>query len=430
LKDRGRRTVALVLLAVTGCAAVGCSRQHDDAGSIRLWAMGSEGEVAEQFVPEFEHRNPGLRVDVQRVPWSAAHEKLLTAWVGGAMPDVVQVGNTWIPELVVLGALEPLDARLAASTTVDRADYFTGIFDTNVVGGKVWGVPWYVDTRLLFYRSDLLAAAGHPAPPLTWAAWTDAMEAIKAHGGAGRYGVLLPFGEWQPLVILALGRGATLLRDGDCRGDFRSPAFRDALAFYADLFREGLAPLEGAGAAANLYQDFGRGDVAFVLTGPWNLGEFARRLPARLAGRWSTVPMPAARGEPPGPSLAGGASLVLVQGSARSAAAWRWIEFLSEPAQQVRLHELTGDLPARRAAWEAESLARVPEMRAFQTQLENVRATPKIPEWERIAAKIAQYAEATVRSELTIDDALTALDADVDGILEKRRWLGRCGAEG
>ena len=61
-------------------------------------------------------------------------------------------------------------------------------------------------------------------------------------------------------------------------------------------------------------------------------------------------------------------------------------------------------------------------------QLERVRATPKIPEWERIAGKVAQYSEAAVRGDMTIDAALAALDRDVDALLEKRRWLlGRPG---
>ena len=64
--------------------------------------MGREGEVVEQMMPEFERRHPGVHVRVQQIPWSAAHEKLLTAWVGGAMPDVFQAGNTWLPELVAL----------------------------------------------------------------------------------------------------------------------------------------------------------------------------------------------------------------------------------------------------------------------------------------------------------------------------------------
>ena len=99
-----------------------------------------------------------MRVEVQQLPWTAAHEKLLTAFAGDATPDVCQLGNTWIPEFAALNALEPLDARVAASP-VDRRRATTsrGIWDTNVVDGKLYGVPWYVDTRLLFYRRDLLA---------------------------------------------------------------------------------------------------------------------------------------------------------------------------------------------------------------------------------------------------------------------------------
>lgn len=421
------------LLACAALAVTAACGAPDSAGpTLRLWAMGREGEAAAVLVRDFERRHPGVRVEVQRVPWSAAHEKLLTAFVGGALPDVIQVGNTWLPELALLGAIVPLDDRLAQSVALVREDWFPGILETNVVEGRTWGAPWYVDTRLLFYRSDLLAEAGHAEAPRTWAAWRAAMAAVKERGGAERFGVLLPPQDWQPLVILAFARGARLLRDDDCRGDFRHPAFREALAFYVSLFRDGLAPLGGAALAANLYQDFARGDLAFVLTGPWNLGEFPRRLPPALADRWATAPMPAADGAggTPGPSLAGGASLALVRGSANADLAWRLIEFLGEPPQQVRLHALTGSLPARKQAWEDAGLRRAPRVQAFWTQLQFVRGTPKIPEWERIAGKIGYWAEAAVLGRRPLDAALAALDGDVDAILEKRRWLrGGCGGD-
>src|SRR5438128_556280 len=234
-----------------------------------------------------------------------------------------------------------------------------------------------------------------------------------------------PLRVWQPPVILALQRGASLLRDGDRYGDFRSPPVRAAFEFYLDLFRRGLAPPAGDTALANLYQDFARGYFALYISGPWNIGEFARRLPADLADRWTTAPLPAPTDGYPGVSLAGGASLAVSRGSARKDAAWKLVEFLSEPAQQVRFYRLTGDLPARRAAWADAGLPRDRRARAFWIQLQSVQSTPKIPEWERIAAKISQYSEAAIRGDLTIDEALAGLDRDVDNVLEKRRWLMR-----
>src|SRR5258707_6216870 len=85
------------------------------ANEIVFWAMGAEGENVQKLIPEFERRNPGISVRVQSIPWTAAHEKLLTAYAGNSTPDVAQLGNTWIPEFTLLGALENLDTRIAAS---------------------------------------------------------------------------------------------------------------------------------------------------------------------------------------------------------------------------------------------------------------------------------------------------------------------------
>jgi multiple sugar transport system substrate-binding protein len=109
--------------------------------------------------------------------------------------------------------------------------------------------------------------------------------------------------------------------------------------------------------------------------------------------------------------------------SAEKAAAWRFLAFLSDPGRQARFFEATGDLPARRSAWEVPALARDAHLAAFRTQLGRVLPSPSVPEWELIATRMAQAAERAARGRQTVDEALAGLDADVDGILEKRRWL-------
>ena len=416
MTGRTRNLLPLLLALAAACSP------GRDAGTIELWALGREGEVVRDMVPGFERENPGLRVRVQQIPWSAAHEKLLTAYVGESMPDAFQVGNTWIPEFVALGAALPLDDRLAASTVVVRNDYFPGIVDASSVDGRLYGLPWYVDTRLLFYRKDLLAAAGIGEPPRTWEEWRQAMERVKARGSEGSFGVLLPITEWQPVVMLALQRGAELLRENDTRGNFQSAPFREAFAFYVGLFRAGLAPLAGQTQVANLYQDFARGTFAFYVTGPWNVGEFRARLPKDVA--WATAPCPAFDADDfPGVSVAGGSSLAIFRRSPRADEAWRLVEYLSTPERQLELYRLTGDLPARKSAWSEGGPAADPQTRPFERQLERVRATPKIPEWERVATLVTRHAEAAIRGRVEIDEALASLDRDVDELLEKRRWM-------
>jgi len=407
-----------LLVALVALGVLACGRDESGAGAIEFWALGREGEHVRALVPAFEARHPGLRVRVQQIPWSAAHEKLLTAFVGDALPDVIQLGNTWIPEFAALGALEPLDPWLAKTPVLDASDFFPGVLDAAVIDGVTQALPWYADTRVLFQRSDLFA--GEPAR--AWDAWLAEALRVQAQLGAGQHALLLPLGEWEVPVILALQQGAELLREGETLGNFQSPAFRRAFAFYLELFQRGLAPETGVAQLANLHQDFAAGAFAALVTGPWNLGEFARRLPPALQASWSTAPLPSFDANAAGVSLAGGASLALVRASERKPAAWAWLAFLAEPAQQAAFHRLSGDLPARRSAWQDEPL-QDPRVQAFRIQLAHVRATPKIPEWERIASRIAYHAEAAVRERRDLDATLAALDRDADRVLEKRRWL-------
>jgi len=410
---------AFLLACLLPMLLPGCGTRESEPTTLDFWAMGSEGERVQALLPEFERRHPGIRVRVQQIPWSAAHEKLLTAHVGGTLPDVFQLGNTWLPEFHALKALAPLDGVLPAA---EQADLFPGVLAANRIDGRLWSLPWYVDTRLLFYRADLLAQAGIDRPPHTWGEWLTALHRVRDL--TGRPPLLLPFTEWQTLIALGLQQQAALLREAGRFGDFRAPAFRAAFAFYLRLFREGLAEVAGETAAGNVYQAFARGRIAFLVSGPWNLGEFERRLPNELQGAWATAPLPVPDGTPyPGVSIAGGASLALRADSKHPEAARALIAFLLERGQQLAFYRETGDLPVRMSAWTMAGLHEAPRVAAFWQQLQDVRGVPAIPEWERIATLVMRHAENAARGLTSEEEALRSLDAETDALLEKRRWL-------
>jgi len=404
--------------AMAGLCVSACART--DGQVLRFWAMGREGEVATVLLRAFERENPGLAVRVEQLPWSAAHEKLLTAFAGDATPDVAQMGNTWLPEFVALHALEPLDQSIRGSP-IDLTDYDAGILDTNVVEGRQYGVPWYVDTRVLFYRRDLLAKAGYSAAPRDWDEWTRMLVAIKDEVGPERYAILLPLNEYEPMVALWLQQGEPLLRDGGRYGNFRSPGFERTLRFYLSMYERHLAPPVSHNEIANVWNEFARGYFSFYISGPWQMGEFKRRLPAELQPAWMTAPLPGPQG--PGASIAGGSSLAIFRRSRSKEAALKLVEFLSRPQVQQEFYRLTGDLPARRSAWTDPSLAQDPHARAFRDQLERVRPVPKVPEWERIATELMLVMEKVVRGDLPVRGVAEELDARADRILAKRRWM-------
>lgn len=379
--------------------------------------MGQEGEQVGRLLTEFERSHPNIRVRVNSIPWSLAHEKLLTAYAGKALPDVFQLGNTWVPEFEALNAIQPLDNLVAHSADIDASDFFAGVWQTNVIDSVCYGIPWYVDTRLLFYRSDLLRGAGYDHAPRDWDEWLAVSRKLKADD---RYAVLFPLQTtaWQIPVILIMANGGRLLKDNDCRAAFDDSATVEALQYYLQFFKEGLAP-KTMTRIANVYQAFEEGVIAMMVSGPWEIHALRSRVPG-LSSKWTTAPMPRKKNRA---SVAGGSSLVISAQTEHTEAAWQLIEFLSRPETQVEFFRLTRDLPTVAAAWQHEMIRTDAEIQAYYEQLQHVVPTPKIPEWEQVATKLQEHLERVALGQRSLQETIPRLNKDVDDILAKRRWL-------
>ncbi|MBW8881448.1 MAG: sugar ABC transporter substrate-binding protein, partial [Asticcacaulis sp.] len=388
--------------------------------TLRVWAMGVEGEGLIPFARDFERSHPGTRVRVQALPWSAAHEKLLTAFAADDLPDIIALGNTWVAEFAALNALEPLDERLKSSAIrFDR--FFDGARSSVTIDDKILGVPWYVDTRLLFYRDDLLRRAGFGAPATNWADWDKQLTALSGPNRDGKYGLLMPINEYEPLVALCLQAGAPLLLDDGTRGGFAQPAVRNAFAYAASLYERGFAARLMHSEVTDYYSAFARGDFVFMITGPWNLGEFARRLPPALGDTWKTALLPGPNG--PGAASAGGVSMCLTRASKHKDLAFRFIEHMCTTDQQATFYKATGDLPPDRAAWSVPGLIDDARVRPFFAQLNLAKPVPRVPEWERIANEMTAALERIVRGQAGLDAALKGLDEFAWTTLAKRRSM-------
>jgi multiple sugar transport system substrate-binding protein len=403
---------------VAGVAAIpllaGCARSSAD---VEMWAMGNEAAAMPELLRTLKAETKLPSVSVQPLPWTAAHEKLLTGFAGGALPTLSQVGNSWIAELAAIGAIEPVPQ--AQSRLLNGQ--FDAVIDTCRIGDKIWAVPWYVDTRVQFYRRDLFANAGYEAPPRRWDDWKAALHKVKRVAGSGNYAILMPVNEYEHLTTLALSAKAGMLNAEGTRGAFSSPEFLDALAFYKSLFDEGLAPLASATQISNVWNEFARGYFSVYPSGPWTIGDMKKRLPAEFQSKWGTAPNPGPDGI--GSAAPGGSSLVVFRGTANPGAAWSVVDALLGERGQASLQKLTGDLPARKNAWRRDTAASESYIAAFATQLEQARALPKVPEWERIVSEMQVVAERMLRGQFTVKQAAAEMDVRANRLLEKRRWM-------
>lgn len=405
------RRHALSLFMAAGLGA--CFKRED---GLRIWAMGTEGEKVAPFIDAFNRKTNGPKFRSQALPWSAAHEKLLTAFAADNLPDVIALGNTWVSEFAALDALEPLN-----SYGFDTSNMFEAAIDNATIAGKLLGLPWYVETRLLFYRKDNLARAGFQNPPQTWAEWESQLASLNNIGNNHKFGAFMPVNEFEPLVAFCLQSNDAILSHNATKGGFQSQGIKATFEFVKGLYDKGFAAILSGAEAPDLYASFGRGEFTFVITGPWNIAEMRKRLPKDVQDKWATAPLPGPNGI--GASILGGVSLGINKASTNKQAAFELIKELTSASVQSEFSRATADLPAVKSAWAAAGLETDAKAQAFYRQLSLAKAPPKAPEWERIANEMAIAMERVVRGIQGLDAALAGLDVFANDILAKRRYM-------
>lgn len=396
----------LPALAVGGCgAAVGVT-------PLRVWAMSYEGDYSPFLMSDFTAAT-GIPVDVQSLPTTAAHEKLLTAHAGNALPDVLMLFNGWIREFAMIGAVAPVPSPALTAGLVP------GLRDALRIDGADYAVPWSVAPQVQYFRRDIVAAAGYATPPLDWAGWLQMARAIKRRR-PDDYVFLMLLNWPTALLTMMTQAGATMLRDQATRGNFRSDPVRHAFAFYAQLFAEGLAPRASSTEVQDPLAAFAQGYFAIWPSSPTTLLDLSRRAGEIPATRWGTARLAGPNG--PGPVSGDSASLCVAAGTTRPAAAWALVRHMTSRASELTFQRMIGNLPARIDAWDSPQLAQ-PVLAAFREQMTQPAPIPPAVEWERIQVEVQLAAERVVRGLQTIDEALTALDDRVDRLLAQRRAL-------
>ncbi|MFC5330853.1 sugar ABC transporter substrate-binding protein [Brachybacterium fresconis] len=355
----------------------------------------------------FEKDNPDVTVEVTPIPWDSAHDKFTSAIAAGTAPDVAQVGSTWMAEFVSLDALEPTPENIATD------DYFPGALESVTVEETVYGVPWYVETRVVFYRKDIAEEVGITEPPTDWEGLFEMARAMQG-GPEGEWGIALQpggDGSWQTVLPLFWSNGGDVVTEAGDEFTFASAENEEALAYYQSYFTEGVsdpAPPEGA-----TEQDFVSGAVPMFISGPWMMAAVESVGGEGFADKYGVFVMPE---KETSASFLGGANIGVFQGSQNRDAAWKLIEHLSRPEVQVAWFEQVGDLPALQSAWEDEAVASNEKFEVFHTQLGNAFAPPTIATWEQVAAKLDAQIEQVCKQDLDPAAALESVQSDAQGI--------------
>ena len=358
-------------------------------GTLTVWAMGAEGEALPDLAEKFKAANPDVTINITAVPWADAYTKFKAAIAAGQAPDVAQVGTTWMGEFVGMDALDP------TPSSIDGSQFFEGAWGTTEVGGTSYAVPWYVETRLVFYRTDLAKKAG-VTEATDWDGLKAMAKAMKDKAGA-EWGISLQPGQtgsWQTVVPFMWSNGGTVVNADATEWTWNSPENAEALAYYQSFFTEGLA--NPAPAQGTTESDFVSGKVPMFISGPWMMAAVEKAGGGdSFKDKYNVMLMPK---KVTSTSFVGGSNLAVFKNTQNRDSAWKFVEFLSQQDTQIEWYKLTTDLPALKSAWDDSSLTSDEKLATFGAQLNSALAPPSVATWEQVAASLDAQVEQVTRA--------------------------------
>ncbi len=356
--------------------------------TITFWVMPNAPDEThvpwlERKIAEFE-KNTGYEVNFEIVGWGEAWQKISTALATGIGPDVFQVGTTWNPQFAATGGLEEIDIdAFGGENAFMRANFVSTTYKE-----KSYGVPWFAETRALFYNRDFFAKAG-VNPPSTYDELKEVGKKVVAVSGEGSAIALAGTNAWDLLhnwAIVLWAYGGDLVSQDYKRATFNDEAGVAAMEWYVSLISDGLA--SKACVEYNQPQAdaaFINGNVAMCFMGPWNIANIEQENPD----------LPYDIVEPPaGPkgraSFSGGSNLVILKESKNKEAARAWIEFLVSKENLVDYTKnLSHMLPAKIEAFD-DPYYDAGVWKVFKTTLSYATAYPPLAVWGDIENAITQ----------------------------------------
>lgn len=370
-----------------------------------------------RLAKEFHAEHPNITIKFENVPAEQAGQKLTTQIAGGNAPDVAYINASDTSDYASRDALVNLDSYISRSDIVNPDDYVEAFKTFVTYEDSLWGLPFDGESTGLFYRTDLFEAAGIEGPPETWEEF-EATAAALTDESKNQYGYEIFATEaayyWYPWLYQA---GGDLLTEDGQEIAFTSDEAREAAEFYVGL--ADYSPPDYFNS--NSYDGrvaFAEGQVGMYMAGAWFAGVLADEFP-QIDGKWAAAPLP--DGAAGCKTTIAGDSLVMFEQTEVADAAWKWIEFLSQPDILAEWTYKTDGtlLPPLTSLLESDELVEEkPVLEGFAELMKcGVASTVSNPKFPRVEQVLNQELAKAIYGDQSSDEALDNAAAQAERIL-------------
>jgi multiple sugar transport system substrate-binding protein len=355
-------------------AALALTTGVASAGEILWWTPNWGEPRARELAAKFEAANPDIKVNLEITVSDGLPARIQTALVSGSPPDLIEAQHGWVAPYAQADLVLPLDDVLQ-----DKDDYIPAALDYDTWDGKLWGIPYRIETHGVFYNKGMFKEAGldPEKPPQTW---TELVDAAKKLTHGDQYGFAITGGgEFGNTVFRSLPfiwmNGGSIISDDMTKATVNEPAAVEAVKFYTDmLVTHQVSPpstLQNDGTANRRL--FIAKTVAIYQSGQFDVGSIRKEAPDIDIGVMM-IPHPEGKDTA---AIIGGWSFIIPKDAKNPEDTKKFVQFL---ASSENMGFFTDTFPARKSSMEMERF-KDPILANFKAMLPFGRRVPPHKNW-------------------------------------------------
>lgn len=400
----------------------------DPAGQvITYWhnRTGDHETLLNQMVAEFNTQNPwGITVEASNQGgYGDIYQKVIAGIAGGELPNLVVAFQGQAATYQLDGALVDIDVFVHDGqwgfNDAEQADFFQGFFlhDLSPQFAMRLGFPLRRSVEVMYVNLDALAELGYDAPPTSWAALGE-MACAWSASAANRVGFSIP-GDVSFIAAATFGLGGDIFDYEHNEYTYDNPA----TIFLVEFLQQQLAGgcVNQTAESGGDRMDFANGVNLFYFGSSGSI-PFVRAALAESehdAFAWTVAPHPYTDLGAAQPTLKlNGASVSIPQTTPeQELAAWLFVRWFTEPAQQARWAQVTNFFPVRASAAEqmADFLAGDAQYAAAFALLEHTHTVPTVAGYDVAREMLGEAFYAMLDGE-DVSETLAALTEQVNDV--------------
>jgi multiple sugar transport system substrate-binding protein len=344
-------TAVVALIFGTGNNRDPNTKPNDRDIELIYWGLWEPIEVMQPIIDEYEDMNPGVKILYSQQTFKNYDSRLYTRLEQAAAssepaPDIFRINNTWLPKFQKF--LSDVPDRVMTRQEYSEEFYPTALDDFTGSDGKIYAIPWEIDGLAVFYNKQLLAEAGYSEPPSDWDSFMDAADKLTKKDGTGRITKSgLAIGTSRNIThsadifgFLLLQNNASIMNSSRTQVNLTSERSVTALTTYTS-FATGSNPVWAPYLPNDLTMFF-RGDLAMMFGPSWRAFDIIESAPQIEFGIATLPQLPT--NDPVYYSMYWGEGVRKT--SPNQLEAWKFIKYLSEPEQQVKLFRNSSQIRA------------------------------------------------------------------------------------